>query len=354
MTDEEIVIESDRLVEYKNNPNDKRHDEYFLLTDELRERKKKRKRDRERLEDPLALNLDKLLEYLGDRELLDFIPYHILPNIIDNGFRVDTFEEQLAKDGQSLILLLKLESLSEKEILNVWKDNGNTFFSVKLESGNIISINYKDFVGGITGSLAEHKRRLEDADNKLSMSDEERIANIAIYGKKLYEKTQENENRWNNEIQKCGKRINSFQNLKTLIWQSVERSNAINKEVSARAREIVSTIGKSYTEINEKQAKKISDLELKVIQKEVLLDNLQSEKIEKAPESLKKFGYRELKEKLESLLKRDECIENKTVSSDKIAKWVREITKEGYITRESTIRAKLSDMGYTTEKPSSK
>ena len=66
--------------------------------------------------------------------------------------------------------------------------------------------------------------------------------------------------------------------------------------------------------------------------------------------SLKKFQHGELKKELKSLIKRDECRKNETVSSKKIAKWVREITNEGYATSESIIRARLSDMGFTSEK----
>jgi hypothetical protein len=67
-------------------------------------------------------------------------------------------------------------------------------------------------------------------------------------------------------------------------------------------------------------------------------------------EKLKRFGYGKFKEKLEQLLKRDGCRENKTVASTKIARWVREINAEGYQVKENTIRAKLSEMGYSSER----
>jgi hypothetical protein len=121
------------------------------------------------------------------------------------------------------------------------------------------------------------------------------------------------------------------------------------KKVSTQ--EISSIVTKPYNEIIEKQAKEIFSLNLEVIKQKTLTEGIQSEKIEKGTESLKKFGYRELKEKLESLLKRDECNQNETVASTKIAKWVREITNDGYTTSENIIRAKLSDMGYTSERP---
>lgn len=67
-------------------------------------------------------------------------------------------------------------------------------------------------------------------------------------------------------------------------------------------------------------------------------------------DKLKKFGHGELKKKIQSLIDRDECTQYETVSSSKVAKWVREIIAEGYQTTESTIRAKLSKMGYSTER----
>ena len=66
--------------------------------------------------------------------------------------------------------------------------------------------------------------------------------------------------------------------------------------------------------------------------------------------ALKRFTHGELKRKLKKLLKRDNCVQNETVSSVKIAKWVQEVLIEGYHTTESIIRAKLSRMGYTSEK----
>jgi hypothetical protein len=64
----------------------------------------------------------------------------------------------------------------------------------------------------------------------------------------------------------------------------------------------------------------------------------------------KRFKHGELKKRLKSYLSRDECKENEKVESAKIAKWVREMTADGYYTSESIIRARLSDMGFTSEK----
>lgn len=66
--------------------------------------------------------------------------------------------------------------------------------------------------------------------------------------------------------------------------------------------------------------------------------------------NLKKFHHGQLKKRLEQFLERDGCKQYETVPSTKIAKWAREIKSEGYQTNENTIRAKLSDMGFTTER----
>lgn len=64
----------------------------------------------------------------------------------------------------------------------------------------------------------------------------------------------------------------------------------------------------------------------------------------------KKFGHGELKAKVEALVKRDGFKVGDTVHSKTIAKWVREIRKEGFDTSEQSIRAALSKMEITKER----
>ncbi|HYQ86147.1 MAG TPA: hypothetical protein VES59_02785 [Bacteroidota bacterium] len=92
------------------------------------------------------------------------------------------------------------------------------------------------------------------------------------------------------------------------------------------------------------------------IQKRIV-DQIEPEEIEanhnnKAEEYTprKRFHHGELKNKLQKYITRDECKKHQTVPSARVAKWVREIREEGYETSENIIRAKLSRMGFTSEK----
>jgi hypothetical protein len=68
------------------------------------------------------------------------------------------------------------------------------------------------------------------------------------------------------------------------------------------------------------------------------------------PSSGKRFGHGERQKKVLELAERDGFAVGDTVRSKRIAKWVRELRKEGFVVDEKTIRAALSKLEITKER----
>jgi hypothetical protein len=97
--------------------------------------------------------------------------------------------------------------------------------------------------------------------------------------------------------------------------------------------------------------KRISILERKIAN----LKNEQALLAAKTPPSSgKKFGYGELNKKVSELAKRDGFKVDDRVPSKTRAKWLREIESEGYTTSDGSIRAVLTNIFITKERPKKK
>jgi hypothetical protein len=106
-------------------------------------------------------------------------------------------------------------------------------------------------------------------------------------------------------------------------------------------------IGPGYIPLAERR-ERIKLLEAKV-------DRLMKErdviKANQSGTSGKKFGHGQLKENIGEMATRDGLKLNKSVPGTKINKWIKELMKKGYHTSAGSIRAVLSDLGYTKEIP---
>lgn len=104
-------------------------------------------------------------------------------------------------------------------------------------------------------------------------------------------------------------------------------------------------IGPGYVPLAERR-KRVTVLEGRVarLQKErtALLEKLK-------PSAGKKFGHGKLKQRVQDLAHSEGHKAGKTIPSTVIAKWRRELEKDGYQTSEGSIRAVLSSLGYTKE-----
>jgi hypothetical protein len=69
------------------------------------------------------------------------------------------------------------------------------------------------------------------------------------------------------------------------------------------------------------------------------------------PPGGKKFGHGELKKRVQDLAAEGGYTAGKTVPSTVVAKWRREVEKEGYEVTEGSIRAVLSALGFSKEGP---
>ncbi len=74
------------------------------------------------------------------------------------------------------------------------------------------------------------------------------------------------------------------------------------------------------------------------------------EEVDVESSGLRATGYGEFKTILDKLIRRDGIKENETVPSTKINAWIREYEKQGIKLVSSSIRKKLSDLGYSTER----
>lgn len=96
---------------------------------------------------------------------------------------------------------------------------------------------------------------------------------------------------------------------------------------------------------------RITLLEAKIARLKKLRSDLSAKQ---SQASGKTFGYGGLKKKIGDLAKRDGYKVGDRVPSTRVAKWCKEIKAEGYTTTDAAIRAKLSALDITKERPQKK
>ena len=124
-----------------------------------------------------------------------------------------------------MLFLSSIEHVTEKDILNIDKENGRFIISLRLKSGNISSFDYEEIREAIDEARRLYETRKNLANYCLRMPDSERaLRGVGANG--AYEKTLENEKKWLQDIEEGEIEIKNLQNLEHLFWQTVEKYRA--------------------------------------------------------------------------------------------------------------------------------
>ena len=213
------------LAEYKNDFNDKRRDEYYLVKSELEEREKRIKRQKEILAELNSVNKDRIPDFLFKSGRIDHIPEKALRHLIQFGYDINSFEKIITEERKGMLFLSSIEHVTEKDILNIDRENGRFIVSLRLKSGNISSFDYEEIREAIDEARRLYETRKNLANYCLTMPDTERaIRGVGANG--AYEKTLENEKKWFQDIEEGEIEIKNLQKLDHLFWQTVEKYRA--------------------------------------------------------------------------------------------------------------------------------
>ncbi|MGA9408620.1 MAG: hypothetical protein WBW71_15915, partial [Bacteroidota bacterium] len=213
------------LAEYKNDFNDKRRDEYYLVKSELEDKERRIKRLKEILVDLNSAKKDRIPDFLFKGGRIDHIPEKALRYLVEYGYEINSFEKIITEERKGMIFLSSIEHVTEKDILNIDRENGRFIISLRLRSGNISSFDYEEIREAIDEARRIYETRKNLANYCLTMPDSERaVQGIGANG--AYERTMDNEKKWLQDIEEAEIEIKNLQKLEHLFWQTVEKYRA--------------------------------------------------------------------------------------------------------------------------------
>ncbi len=168
---------------------------------------------------------DRIPDFLFKGGRIDHIPEKALRYLVEYGYEINSFEKIITEERKGMIFLSSIEHVTEKDILNIDRENGRFIISLRLRSGNISSFDYEEIREAIDEARRIYETRKNLANYCLTMPDSERaVQGIGANG--AYERTMDNEKKWLQDIEEAEIEIKNLQKLEHLFWQTVEKYRA--------------------------------------------------------------------------------------------------------------------------------